>query len=255
MNGSPGPQSKAKAERPGALRPWLLGLALLAVAATAERVVGLSAPMPTMEAPASLRLAGYQVSALEGEPPRQGRELSHGQLRRFRLEPRAGGSPLLLSLLPVRSRTGTELSEGSKERKGLNLVAVADQVPSFALSDRRLLSLPRPNGLAAGAKADQIALGRGPKDPAGAITRLQTCLTPSGHAGVSASTLGLSETSHDMHLDQGTPKTAQAWIYRCRQWVSLKQSNEFHKPCTIVFAQLSWRYNHPSKFSCTMGRL
>lgn len=152
-------------------------------------MVGLSSPMPTMEAPASLRLAGYRVRALEGEPPRQGRELSHGQLRRFRLEPRAGGSPLVVSLLPVRSRTGTELSEGSKERKGLNLVAVADQVPSFALSDRRLLSLPRPNGLGAAPKPDQIALGRGPKDPAGTITRLQTCHTPSGHAGVNASTL------------------------------------------------------------------
>ncbi|MFM7236605.1 MAG: hypothetical protein ACKOYK_07530 [Cyanobium sp.] len=189
MTISPGEQSKAEAQRPGALRPWLLGLALLAVAATAERVVGLSAPMPTMEAPSSLRLAGYRVSALEGEPPRQGRELSHGQLRRFRLEPHAGGSPLLLSLLPMRSRTGTELSEGSQERKGLNLVAVAEQVPSFALNDRRLLSLPRPNGLAVGGKPDQIALGRGPKDPAGTITRLQTCQTPSGHAEVSASTL------------------------------------------------------------------
>jgi hypothetical protein len=61
--------------KPGSLflRPWLVGLALLALAATAERVVGLSAPMPTMEAPASLRLAGYRVSALEGESPRQGR--------------------------------------------------------------------------------------------------------------------------------------------------------------------------------------
>ena len=190
MNSSSVPSIEGDGKRGGLpLRPWLLGLALLAVAATAERVVGLSAPMPTMEAPASLRLAGYRVSAMEGEPPRQGRELSHGELRRFRLEPLSGGLPLVLSVLPVRSRTGTELSEGSKERKGLNLVVVADQVPSFALSDRRLLSLPRPNGLGAGAKPDQIALGRGPKDPAGAITRLQTCLTPSGHAGVSASTL------------------------------------------------------------------
>ena len=38
-------------------------------------------------------------------------------------------------------------------------------------------------------KPDQIAMGRGPKDPVRAITRLQTCLTPSGHVGVSASTL------------------------------------------------------------------
>jgi len=195
MNTSSVPPTEGDGKRGGLpLRPWLLGLALLTSAATAERVVGLSAPMPTMEAPASLRLAGYRVSALQGEPPRQGRELSHGELRRFRLEPLSGAPPVVLSLLPVRSRTGTELSEPSKERKGLNLVAVAAEVPSFALSDRRLLSLPRPKGLGAGAKPDQIALGRGPKDPAGAITRLQTCLTPSGHAGVSASTLvGQSE--------------------------------------------------------------
>ena len=195
MKSSSVPSIEGEGTRGGLpLRPWLLGLAVLALAATAERVVGLSAPMPTMEAPASLRLAGYRVSAMEGEPPRQGRELSHGELRRFRLEPLSGGLPLVLSVLPVRSRTGTELSEGSKERKGLNMVAVGAEVPSFALNDRRLLSLPRPNGLGAGAKPDQIAMGRGPKDPVRAITRLQTCLTGSGHAGVSASTLvGQSE--------------------------------------------------------------
>jgi hypothetical protein len=105
------PHAEGDRKRGGlSLRPWLLGLALLAQAATAERVVGLSAPMPTMEAPSTLRLAGYRVGALEGEPPRQGRELSHGELRRFRLEPLSGGPPLVLSVLPVRSRTGTELS-------------------------------------------------------------------------------------------------------------------------------------------------
>ena len=90
--------------------------------------------MPTREAPSTLRLEGYRVNALEGEPPQQGRELSHGELRRFQLSFLSGGPPLVLSLLPVRSRTGTELSEASKERKGLNLVAVADQVPSFAFN-------------------------------------------------------------------------------------------------------------------------
>jgi hypothetical protein len=195
MNTSSVPPTEG-GRKPGSLflRPWLVSLALLTSAATAERVVGLSAPMPTLEAPASLRLAGYRVSPLEEEPPRQGRELSHGALRRFRLEPLSGGPPLVLSLLPVRSRTGTELSEPSKERKGLNMVAVGAEVASFALSDRRLLSLTRPNGLGSGPKLDQIALGRGPRDPAGAITRLQTCINPSGHAGVSASTLvGQSE--------------------------------------------------------------
>lgn len=190
MSSSPVPHNETKRNyRPGVLRPWLVGLCLLSVVATAERVVGLSAPMPTTEAPSMLRLADYRVAALVGEPSQQGREMSRGRLRRFRLEPLSGGSLLTLSLLPVRSRTGTELSEGSKERKGLNLLAVGAQVPGFALSERRLLSLPKPQGVDFGSQGDQIALGRRTTDPKGTITRLQTCLTPSGHAGVSASTL------------------------------------------------------------------
>jgi hypothetical protein len=211
MKSSSVPSIEGDGKRGGLpLRPWLLGLAALALAATAERVVGLSAPMPTMEAPASLRLAGYRVSALQGEPPRQGRELSHGGLRRFQLVPLSGGPPLVLSLLPVRSRTGTELSEPSKERKGLNMVAVGAEVASFALNDRRLLSLHRSNGLGAGAKPDQIALGRGPKDPAGAITRLQTCLAPSGHAGVSAYTL----VGEERRAKESSGAAALRWLFR-----------------------------------------
>ena len=86
MKSSSVPSIEGDGKRGGLpLRHWLLGLALLAVAATVERMVGLSAPMLTMKAPSSLRLAGYRVSALQGEPPRQGRELSHGALRLFRL--------------------------------------------------------------------------------------------------------------------------------------------------------------------------
>jgi hypothetical protein len=176
------------------LRPWLVGLALVTVGATAERVIGLSAPMPTREAPTTVRLEGYRVSALQGEPSRQGRELSHGELRRFQLEPLSGGPPLVLSVLAVRSRTGTELSEGSKERKGLNMVAVEAEVPRFALRERRLLSLPRSKPAGPEPKVDQVALGRGPKDPAGSITRLQTCVTPTGVVALSAfSLVGQSE--------------------------------------------------------------
>jgi len=75
----------------------------------------------------------------------------------------SGGPPVVLSLLPVRSRTGTELSEPSKERKGLNLVAVAAEVPSFALSDRRLLSLPRPKGWALAPSPIRSPWGAGPR--------------------------------------------------------------------------------------------
>ena len=71
MNSSSVPSIEGDGKRRGLpLRPWL---------------VGLSAPMPTIEAPSTLRLAGYRVSALQGDPLRQGRELSHGALRLFRL--------------------------------------------------------------------------------------------------------------------------------------------------------------------------
>jgi hypothetical protein len=168
----------------------LLALALLTAAATVERLVRLAAPMPLGEALATLHLADHRLIALAGgTPARQGRDLSHGVLRRFQLTPHAGGAPLTLSLLPVRSRTGTEISEQTRERKGLNMVAVAAEVPSFALIERRLLTMPRPNAEASGAQSEQVALGRSPADPKGAITRLQACLTPAGVVGVSASTL------------------------------------------------------------------
>jgi hypothetical protein len=38
-------------------------------------------------------------------------------------------------------------------------------------------------------KGDQIALGRSPDDPPGSITRLQTCLSPTGLAGLDATIL------------------------------------------------------------------
>ena len=114
MNSSSVPSIEGVGKRGGLpLRPWL---------------VGLSAPMPTMEAPASLRLAGYRVSAMEGEPPRQGRELSHGALRRFRLEPLSGGAPLVLSLLPAQ-RHGHRLESSFGMRKVLSLTLLDSDEP------------------------------------------------------------------------------------------------------------------------------
>jgi hypothetical protein len=99
------------------------------------------------------------------------------------------GPQLSVQVLPVRSRTGTEISEPSKERKGLNMVAVGVEVPAFALEGKRLLSVPRPGSQA----ADQVALGRGPGDGKERITRLQTCITPRGVVALSASTLAAQE--------------------------------------------------------------
>lgn len=171
------------------LRRLFVGLALLTLAVTAEKVVGLSAPMPAAEAPAALNLKGYRVSALEGAAPRRGRDLSQGSLRRFRLEPRSGEPPLTLTLLPVRSRTGRELTWQSLDVQGLSLEQVRTAVPSFALKESRTLTLPLAKAGTKTSKGDEIAFGRGPADATGSTTRLQTCLTPSGVAGVSSSTL------------------------------------------------------------------
>ena len=171
------------------LRRLLAGLALLTLVAAVEKVVGLSAPMPAAEAPSSMALAGYRISALPASGPRRGREMSLGTMRHFRLVPRSGEPELSLTLLPVRSRTGTDLSAETLGGKGLSLEAVGSEVPGFALVEQRIVSLPVAKGVGSVPRSDQLALGRGPKDPAGSTTRLQTCLTPSGLAAVTATTL------------------------------------------------------------------
>ena len=171
------------------LRHLLAGLALLTLVAAVEKVVGLSAPMPAAEAPSNLTLAGYRISALPAAGPRRGREMSLGTMRQFRLVPRSGEPALTLTLLPVRSRTGTDLSAETLGGKGLSLETVASEVPGIALKEQRIVSLRIAKGVGSVPRSDQLALGRGPKDPAGSTTRLQTCLTPRGLAAVKATTL------------------------------------------------------------------
>jgi hypothetical protein len=190
MNSSSLPSPTQQHERGGhPLRRLLAGLALLTLVAAVEKVVGLSAPMPAAEAPSSLTLAGYRISALPAAGPRRGREMSLGTMRQFRLLPRSGEPELTLTLLPVRSRTGTDLSAETLGGKGLSLETVASEVPGFALKEQRIESLPIGKSVGSAPRSDQLALGRGPKDPAGSITRLQTCLTPMGLAAVKATTL------------------------------------------------------------------
>jgi hypothetical protein len=158
------------------LRRLLKGLALLTLVATAVKAVGLSASMPTAEAPSSLTLAGYRISALPSDAPRHGRNISLGTRRQFRLVPLSGEPALTLSLLPVRSRMGRDL----------NLEAIGDVTPSLALQDKRIVYQEIASAARPAQQADTMYLGRGPKDAAGSTTRLQTCLTPSGLAAVEA---------------------------------------------------------------------
>ena len=164
------------------LRRLLAGLVLLTLVATAEKMLGLSAPMPEAEAPSSLRMAGYRISALPTAAPRWGRDISLGTTRQFRLIPLSGEPMLTLTLLPVRSRTGTKLSETTLGGKALGMEAVETLVPGFAMQEQHLVYQPVAKPEGSTPQADQLALGRGAVDPAGSTTRLQTCLTSSGFA-------------------------------------------------------------------------
>jgi len=165
-------------------RRLLAGLALLTLALTLEKVVALSAPMPTVEAPERLRLAGYRIRALPNSAPQRGRDLSLGTMRQFRLVPLSGEPPLTLTLLPIRSRMGTPLSKTTLGGKDLGMEALGTLVPGLSLQEHRLVVQPVAKAGSSGPQVDQFAVGRG-ADPAGSTTRLQTCLTSSGLAAFS----------------------------------------------------------------------
>jgi hypothetical protein len=145
------------------LRPLLLLLAGLTAGGAVLKAVSLAAPLPERQAPTSLNLPGYRVVPLGTSPGRRGRDLSYGPIRRFQLQPTGGAPALRLLLVPVRGRN-------------LQLAKFSAVVPELALTQRQL-------------SGEQLAFGRGAADPPGAITRLQTCLTPGGRSGVTEQTL------------------------------------------------------------------
>jgi len=166
-------------------RRLLTGLALLTLALTLVKVVAVSAPMPTAEAPERLRLAGYRIRALPSSGPQRGRDLSLGTMRQFRLVPLSGEPPLTLTLLPIRGRTVAQLSKTTLGGKDLGMEAVGALVPGLSLQEHRLVVQPVAKAGGSGPQVDQLGVGRGAADPAGSTTRLQTCLTSSGLAAVS----------------------------------------------------------------------
>jgi len=151
---------------PKVVRPLLLVLAGLTAGAALLKAVNLAAPLPERQAPTSLHLPGYRVVPLGTSPGRGGRNLSHGPIRRFQLQPTGGAPALRLLLVPVRGRTSEDVQ----------LAKFPAVVPELALSQRQL-------------SGEELAFGRGAADPPRAITRLQTCVTPGGSSGVTEQTL------------------------------------------------------------------
>ena len=138
-------------------------------------------------------------------PGRRGRDLSYGTIRRFQLQPTGGAPALALLLVPVRGRN----SEHPVQMARLPAV-----LPEFALSQRQLRGLDRADSIAP--PLEQLAFGRGPGDPPGAITRLQTCITPGGRSGVTEQTLG-----RQLNLERGAALFPSPLITKLKRLIGL----------------------------------
>ena len=172
------------------LRFVLLIAIVLTTLTILQSVVGLSAPLPDRQAPTDLDLAGFDVTTIASSPQRTGRDFSHGTIQRFRLQPEAGGSPLVLTLMPVRSRND----------EALQMALMSEIEPSFTLRSRRLFTVGAENRDAPARRTDEVALGVGPKSGPQPVSRLQTCLTPTGVAAV---------TSRSIHQDLKTKRESE----------------------------------------------
>jgi hypothetical protein len=113
-------------------------------------------------------------------------------MRQFRLLPLSGEPPLTLTLLPVRSRTGTKMSTTTLGGKALGMEELGTLIPGFAFQEQRMVFQPLAKAGGSAPRADQLALGRGAADPAGSTTRLQTCLTRSGVAAFNGDLLRIN---------------------------------------------------------------
>jgi hypothetical protein len=159
------------------LRLLLLVAIVLSTLTTLQNIVALAAPLPEQEAPAALNLDGYTVIPMASSPRSRGRDFSHGTIQRFRLQPKEGGMPVSLTLMPVRSRND----------EALQMARLSEIDPAFRLQARRLLTIRGDHGGGPARGADELALGMGPKGSRSKpVSRLQTCLTPSGLAGVTS---------------------------------------------------------------------
>ena len=178
---------------PKVFRPLLLVLAGLTAGAALLKAVSLAAPLPERQAPTSLHLPGYRVVPLGTSPGRGGRNLSHGPIRRFQLQPTGGAPALRLLLVPVRGRTSEDVQ----------LAKFPAVVPELALSQRQL-------------SGEELAFGRGAADPPGAITRLQTCVTPGGSSGVTEQTF-----VRQLNLERGAELLPSPLITKVKRLIGL----------------------------------
>jgi hypothetical protein len=178
---------------PKVYRPLLLVLAGLTAGAALLKAVSLAAPLPERQVPTALNLPGYRVVPLGTSPGRGGRNLSHGPIRRFQLQPTGGAPALRLLLVPVRGRTSEDVQ----------LAKFPAVVPELALSQRQL-------------SGEALAFGRGPADPPGAITRLQTCVTPGGSSGVTEQTL-----IRQLNLERGAELLPSPLITKVKRLIGL----------------------------------
>jgi hypothetical protein len=186
------------------LRPLLLLLAGLTAGGAVLKGLSLAAPLPEWQAPSSLSLPGYRVVPIGTRAGQGGRDLSHGTLRRFQLQPTNGAPALGLLLVPVLGRTSEDLQ----------LASLPAVLTEFALPQRQLREMARAD--ATDSPPDQLAFGRGPGDPPAAVTRLQTCITPGGRSGVTNGAL-----SRELVLEHRAARVHYTLITKLKRLIGL----------------------------------
>jgi hypothetical protein len=145
-----------------------------------KTLFGLSAPSPQGEGAKQLRLTGYHVVPLATDPAKQGRDFSHGPIQHFQLQDKGTPQPLVLTLMPIRSRN----------EKTLQMARMAEFEEKFYLRQRHLQLIRSATSQKSRSHQHQeVAIGRGPLTTYPSVVRLQSCLMPGGRAAVTMASI------------------------------------------------------------------
>jgi len=158
-------------------KPWRVLVVILivgAIALSSFKAFRRTSPKPQMVAASQLQLPGYKTEAAGINPPKGQADVSIGLTRRFKIYPPDGGAVSRVILAPMRMREKFLLP-------GLRITeAVQEQHPHT----HQVKQLDARNEIAISHYSDTLngKYNSNNSSKGGGITRLETCLTPSGLA-------------------------------------------------------------------------
>lgn len=155
-------------------RSALAVLAVITAGLTLQQIVFLETPLPQEGTPSNPQIVGYRLEQISERTGSRSRNFSHNTIRQWRMIPDTGEPALILSLVSVRARKPHDFQMASFLRIDSD----------FSLQQRRLHNDPAKGPSTA--NAEEYAFGRGKNDRPGTTTRLQSCITPGGSAGVTS---------------------------------------------------------------------